>query len=61
MRAPLYPPLRICEIASRQDRTSVTTVRIKLGLWNIVVAAVRAVFLTTLVGYVFLENFTYRP
>jgi hypothetical protein len=38
----------------------VSTVRIKLGLWNIAVAAVSSLLLVTLVGYAFLENFTYR-
>ena len=45
---------------SREDRTIVSTVRIKLGLWNIAVAAISALLLVTLVGYAFLENFTYR-
>ncbi len=38
-----------------------STVRIKLGLWNIVVAAGSILLLATLSGYVFLENLTYRP
>lgn len=45
----------------REDGTIVSTVRVKLGLWNIAVAAVSVLLLMTLVGYVFLENFTYRP
>ena len=45
---------------SREDGTIVSTVRIKLGLWNIAVAAVSLLLLTTLLGYAFLENFTYR-
>jgi hypothetical protein len=45
---------------SREDGTIVSTVRIKLGLWNIAVAAVSVLLLVTLVGYAFLENFTYR-
>src|SRR5829696_7290773 len=45
----------------REERTLVSTVRIKLGLWNIAVAAVSILLLATLLGYVFLENFTYRP
>jgi len=45
---------------SREDGTIVSTVRIKLGLWNIAVAAISALLLVTLVGYTFLENFTYR-
>jgi hypothetical protein len=45
----------------REDGTLVSTVRIKLGLWNIAVAAASIVLLATLLGYVFLENFTYRP
>jgi FtsH-binding integral membrane protein len=46
---------------SREDGTIVSTVRIKLGLWNIAVATVSVLLLVTLVGYAFLENFTYRP
>jgi hypothetical protein len=45
---------------SWEDGTIVSTVRIKLGLWNIAVAAVSVLLLVTLVGYAFLENFTYR-
>ena len=45
---------------SREDGTIVSTVRIKLGLWNIAVVALSALLLVTLVGYVFLENFTHR-
>jgi len=45
---------------SREDGAIVSTVRIKLGSWNIAVAAISLMLLATLVGYVFLENFTYR-
>ena len=45
----------------REEGMLVSTVRIKLGLWNIAVAAVSILLLATLLGYVFLENFTYRP
>ena len=45
---------------SREDGTIVSTVRIKLGLWNIAVAAISALLLVTLVEYAFLENFTHR-
>jgi hypothetical protein len=45
---------------SREDRTIVSTVRLKLRLANIVVAAVSVLLLATLLGYIFLENFTYR-
>jgi hypothetical protein len=38
----------------------VSTVRLKLRLSNIVVAAVSVLLLATLLGYIFLENFTYR-
>jgi hypothetical protein len=44
-----------------EEGTLVSTVRIKLGVWNIAVAAVSILLLATLLGYVFLENFTYRP
>src|SRR5215203_995816 len=42
---------------SREDGTIVSTVRIKLGLWNIAVVALSALLLVTLVEYAFLENF----
>jgi hypothetical protein len=45
---------------SREDGTIVSTVRVRLGLLNIAVAAVSVLLLVTLVGYAFLENFTYR-
>jgi len=45
----------------RDAGTLVSTVRIKLELWNIAVAAASILLLATLLGYVFLENFTYRP
>ncbi|HEX2741005.1 MAG TPA: hypothetical protein VHM69_11205 [Rubrobacter sp.] len=45
---------------SREDGTVVSTVRVKLELWNIAVAVVSILLLVTLIGYVFLENFTYR-
>jgi hypothetical protein len=46
---------------SREDGTVVSTVRVTPGLWNIAVAVVSVLLLVTLVGYTFLENFTYRP
>ena len=45
----------------RDAGTLVSTVRIKLELWNIAVAAASILLLATLLGYVFLENITYRP
>jgi hypothetical protein len=45
----------------REEGTLVGTVRLKLSLSNIAVAAVSILLLATLLGYVFLENFTYRP
>jgi hypothetical protein len=45
----------------REHGTIVGTVRITPGLWNIAVAVVSILLLVTLVGYAFLENFTYRP
>ncbi len=45
----------------REDGMIVSTVRITPGVWNIAVAVVSVLLLVTLVGYVFLENFTYRP
>jgi hypothetical protein len=32
-----------------------------MGLWNIAVAGVSILLLATLLGYVLLENFTFRP
>jgi len=45
---------------SREEGTLVSTVRLRLNLSNILVAAVSILLLATLLGYVFLENFTYR-
>jgi hypothetical protein len=45
---------------SREDGTIVSTVRVTPGLWNIVVVAASALLLATLLGYAFLENFTYH-
>jgi hypothetical protein len=45
---------------SREDGTFVSTVTLKLSLSNILVAAVSILLLATLLGYVFLENFTHR-
>ena len=45
---------------SSEDGTIVSTVRVTPGLWNIAVAVVSVLLLVTLVGYVFLENFTYH-
>ena len=45
----------------REDGTIVSTVRITPGFWNIAVAVSSILLLVTLVGYAFLENFTYRP
>ena len=44
----------------REEGTIVSTVRVKLRLSNIAVAVVSILLLTTLIGYVFLENVTYR-
>lgn len=45
---------------SGEDGTIVGTVRVTPGSWNIAVAVVSALLLVTLVGYAFLENFTYH-
>ena len=45
----------------REDGSIVVTVRVTPGLWNIAIAVVSVLLLVTLVGYAFLENFTYRP
>ncbi len=44
----------------REEGTIVSTVRLKPRLSNIAVAVMSILLLATLVGYVFLENFTYR-
>ena len=43
---------------SREDGTIVNTVRVTPHLWNIAVAVASILLLATLLGYVFLENFT---
>ena len=45
----------------REDGAIVSTVRVEIKLANIAVVAVSCLLLGTLVGYFFLENFTYRP
>jgi hypothetical protein len=45
----------------REEGALVSTVRLKLNLSNIAVAAVSILLLVTLLGYMFLENVTYRP
>ena len=44
----------------REEGSIVSTIRLRLRLSNIAVAVVSFLLLTTLLGYVFLENFTYR-
>jgi hypothetical protein len=44
----------------REEGTLVSTVRLKLRLSNIAVAAVSILLLATLMAYAFLENFTHR-
>ena len=46
---------------SREDGTIVSTVRLEAKFWNLAVALLSVVLLSTLVGYLFLENFTHRP
>jgi hypothetical protein len=45
----------------REDGTIVSTVRLEAKFWNLAVAFLCLVLLSMLVGYLFLENFTYRP
>ena len=45
---------------SREEETLVSTVRLELKSSNIAVAVISILLLATLVGYVFLENFTHR-
>ena len=44
----------------REEGSIVSTIRLRLRLSNIAVAVVSFLLLTTLLGYVFLENITYR-
>ncbi len=44
----------------REEGSIVSTIRLRLRLSNIAVAVVSFLLLTTLLGYVVLENFTYR-
>ncbi len=44
----------------REEETMVSIVRLKLKSSNIAVAVISILLLATLVGYVFLENFTHR-
>ncbi len=45
----------------REDGAIVSTVRLETKFWNIAVVAVSLLLLATLVGYIFVENFVYRP
>jgi uncharacterized protein YjiS (DUF1127 family) len=45
----------------REDGSIVGTVRLEARFWNIAVMAVSLLLLVTLVGYLFTENFVYRP
>lgn len=45
---------------SKEDGTIVSTVRLRIKFLNIAVAAISSLLMFTLVGYAFLENFTYR-
>jgi hypothetical protein len=46
---------------SRENGTIVSTVRVEAKFWNMAVALLSLTLLGMLVGYFFLENFTYRP
>ena len=46
---------------SRENGTIASTVRLEVKLWNLAVVLLSLTLLGTLVGYFFLENFTYRP
>ena len=54
----MYAVLRLS--VSREDGSIVSTVRLEAKFWNIAVAVVSLLLLATLVGYLFVENFTYR-
>jgi hypothetical protein len=51
----------VARVNVRRERgTLVSTIRLRLRLSNIAVAAVSILLLATLLIYAFLENFTYR-
>ena len=45
----------------REDGVIVGVVRLRTRFWNVAVAGVSLLLLVTLVGYIFAENFVYRP
>jgi len=45
----------------REGGAIVGTARVEIRLWNIAVVVVSLLLLATLVGYLFAENFVYRP
>ena len=45
----------------REEGVIVGTVSLEVRLWNIAVVAASLLLLVTLVGYIFAENFVYRP
>jgi hypothetical protein len=57
--ANLYAVLRLS--VGREDDALVSTIRLEVKFANIAVVLVSLALLVTLVGYAFLENFTYRP
>ena len=54
----IYAVLRLN--ISREDGMIVSTVRLRMKLFNITVVAISSLLLVTLLGYAFLENFTHR-
>ncbi len=58
LAANLYAVLR--PGIGREDGVLVCTLRLRMKFWNTVVIAAGSSLLFTLVGYVLLENFTYR-
>jgi len=54
-----YAVLRVRVVM--EDGFIVDTVRLGPECWNIAVAAVSLLLLLTLVGYIFAEDFVYRP
>jgi hypothetical protein len=47
--------------AGRQDGAVVSTVRLEVRFWNLVVVIVSLLLLATLLVYFFVENLVYRP
>ena len=54
LAANLYPVLRVK--FRREEDVIVTTMVVRLGIWNLVVVAISGFLLVTLLAYAFVEN-----